>query len=225
MRYSFIVVFCSVLFPVSGSAATPRPVDAWADAVFTLARQRSALVRAMVSGSTGRTSSCTSNRHGCCRLALAASRASSPARADIGIRITLSVWLTPSNRVAILGHELQHAIELAHADATDTAALRRLFTSEGAYAVRTDDYFETREAVRVEKRIRRELQAPTQAEPIAQLYHEHLRAGGAKAGPGPAKASRRGEPCRCSTRSRPERTCCRVGAPSGTLRCCAATCR
>ena len=77
------------------------------------------------------------------------------------IRITLSVWLTPSNRVAILGHELQHAIELAHADATDTAALRRLFTSEGAYAVRTDDYFETREAVRVEKRIRRELQAPT----------------------------------------------------------------
>jgi hypothetical protein len=162
MRYSFIVVCFSVLFSVSGFAATPRPVDAWADAVFTLARQRSALVRAMVSeldeanvivhiessrllpfGIGGVTRFVTSQ--GGYRY----------------IRITLSVWLTPSDRVAILGHELQHAIELAHADATDTAALRRLFTSEGAYAVRTDDYFETREAVRVEKRIRRELKAPT----------------------------------------------------------------
>jgi hypothetical protein len=162
MRYSFIVVCFSVLFPVSGFAGTPRPVDAWADAVFRLARQRSALVRAMVSeldeanvivhiessrllpfGIGGVTRFVTSQ--GGYRY----------------IRITLSVWLTPSDRVAILGHELQHAIELAHADATDTAALRRLFTSEGAYAVRTDDYFETREAVRVEKRIRRELKAPT----------------------------------------------------------------
>ena len=162
MRYSFIVVCFSVLFPVSGFAAAPRPVDAWADAVFRLARQRSALVRAMVSELDG--SNVIVHIESSRLLPFGIGGVTRFVTSQGGyryIRITLSVWLTPSNRVAILGHELQHAIELAHADATDIAALRRLFTSEGAYAVRTDDYFETREAVRVEKRIRRELKAPT----------------------------------------------------------------
>jgi hypothetical protein len=163
MRYRSTAVFIfSMLLPSLAHAAVPRPVDAWSEAVFTLARQRSAVIRAMVSELDG--SNVIVHIESSRLLPFGIGGVTRFVTSQGGyryIRITLSVWLTPSNRVAILGHELQHAIELAHADATDTAALRRLFTSEGAYAVRTDDYFETREAVRVEKRIRQELKAPT----------------------------------------------------------------
>jgi hypothetical protein len=156
MRHSSIVVFCSILFPVSGFAATPRPVDAWADAVFALARQRSALVRDMVSeleasnvivhiessrllpSGVGGTTRFVTSQGGYRYL-----------------RISLSIWLPPSDRVAILGHELQHAVELARSNVTDRDGVRRLLHAEG-YLVRGDDFFETREALRVEKRIRME---------------------------------------------------------------------
>jgi hypothetical protein len=158
MRYSSIVVFCSILFPVSGFAATPRPVDAWAEGVFTLARQRSALVRAMVAELEA--SNVIVHIESSRLLPLGVGGTTRFVTSQGGyryLRISLSIWLPPSDRVAILGHELQHAIEFARSSAADTAALRRLFASVGAYAVRGDNYLETREALRVEKRIRREL--------------------------------------------------------------------
>ena len=161
MRYRSIAVFVfAMMFPSSGLAAVPRPLDAWSDAVFTLARQRSALVRAMASELEA------SN-------VIVHIESSRVLPAGVGgvtrfvtsqggyryVRVTLSIWLAPSDRVAILGHELQHAIELARATAIDAEGLRQFLARAGAYAVRGDDFFETAAAVRVERRIRRELKA------------------------------------------------------------------
>jgi hypothetical protein len=162
MRYRSIAVFVwSLLIPSLGVAAVPRPVDDWSDTVFTLARQRSALVRAMVSELDA--SNVIVHIESSRLLPLGIGGITRFVTSQGGyryIRITLSTSLAPSDRVAILGHELQHAIEMTRFNAADTTALRRLFSGHGGYLVRGDDVFETREAVRVEQRIRRELKAP-----------------------------------------------------------------
>ena len=164
MRYRSIAVFMfAMLVPSLSLAAVPRPVDTWSDAAFALARQRSALVRAMVSELEG--SNVIVHIESSRLLPAGVGGITRFVTSQGGyryVRITLSISLPPSDRVAILGHELQHAIELARATAIDTPGLRRFFAREGAFAVRGDDFLETREAVWVEKRIRRELKgAPT----------------------------------------------------------------
>jgi hypothetical protein len=73
-------------------------------------------------------------------------------------------------RSAILGHELQHACEVANSAATDEDGIRELFQQKGH---RAGDYFETRGAVEAERRVLRELMARTvlQAEPVAKFHH------------------------------------------------------
>ena len=161
MRYSFIVVFCSVLFLYR--APPPRCVR--------LMRGRMPSSRSRASArhwsapwsasSTGRTSSCTSNRHGCCRLQLAASRASSPARADIAhphhalgvadaVESRGDSWSRAAacNRAGPRRRNRHRRIAPAvHQRGRLCRAHRRLLRDAGGGAV--------------EKRIRRELQAPT----------------------------------------------------------------
>ena len=75
------------------------------------------------------------------------------------LRISLSVWLAPADRVAIVGHELQHALEVAHSLAANAAQVRRWFETSGFRVHLSRDLFETKAALQVENKIRRELRA------------------------------------------------------------------
>ena len=97
------------------------------------------------------------------------------------LRISLSVWLPPADRVAIVGHELHHALEVAHSLAANGAQVRRWFETSGFRVQVSHDLFETRAALQVENKIRKELRARLKTEPVVELHHEHLRAAGAKA--------------------------------------------
>ncbi|HEX4913320.1 MAG TPA: hypothetical protein VFV51_05155 [Vicinamibacterales bacterium] len=94
------------------------------------------------------------------------------------LRVSIATALPPEARAAILGHELQHAIEIARSRAHDSETLRQFWLHHG-YRI-NDRFFETEAARGVERAIRQELRR-SQAEPIAELDHEHLRAGRAKA--------------------------------------------
>ena len=73
-------------------------------------------------------------------------------------------------RSAILGHELQHACEVADSSADDAASMRELFKQEGH---RAGLYFETRAAIQAERNVRLELMAgrPLQSQPVAKFNH------------------------------------------------------
>ena len=94
------------------------------------------------------------------------------------LRISITTALAPEARVAMLGHELQHALEIARSQAHDVETLRRFWLHNG-YRI-NDRFFETEAARGVERAVRQELRR-SQAEPVAELDHEHLRAGRAKA--------------------------------------------
>lgn len=74
------------------------------------------------------------------------------------LTVSLDVTLDPMRRMEMLGHELQHALEIARTDVGDDAGLRRLFGTIG-WDVGERSY-ETREAITVEQKVRRELVAP-----------------------------------------------------------------
>ena len=75
------------------------------------------------------------------------------------LRISLSVWLPPADRVAIAGHELQHAVEVAHSLAANAAEVRRWFETSGFRVRVSHDLFETNAALQIEMKIRQELRA------------------------------------------------------------------
>ena len=177
MRY-WCIAF--LLVPASLTAADSLPsvraTDPLAERTLARAIERSAIVRALVAalddtdvivhvstaaampaGLGGTTRFVTSS--GGCRY----------------LRITIASTLREDLRVVLLGHELEHAREIAHSTAADLVALLHMLEERG-YRVGRRSY-ETTSARRVEQRIRRELQT----EPVVELDHEHLRAAGAKA--------------------------------------------
>lgn len=83
------------------------------------------------------------------------------------LRIAIAADLPKRARAAILAHELQHAVEVAASDADDVDRLRRLFAKHGEAS---GGYFDTRAAVQVERKVRREL-GVLQAEPVVKFHH------------------------------------------------------
>ncbi len=75
------------------------------------------------------------------------------------VRISLAIDIRSEARAAILGHELQHACEVAASDAHDHAAVRRLYQASGHQLISGSDFFETRAARLVERQVRSELRA------------------------------------------------------------------
>jgi hypothetical protein len=75
------------------------------------------------------------------------------------LRISLSASLPPADRVAIVGHELQHALEVAQSLAANAAEVRQWFETSGFRAGISDDLFETNAALQIERHIRQELRA------------------------------------------------------------------
>lgn len=90
------------------------------------------------------------------------------------VRVTIAANLRDELRVILLGHELEHAREIAQSPANDVRGLFRWFEERG-YRTRPASY-ETTSARRLERRIRQELEA----KPVIELDHQHLRAAGAK---------------------------------------------
>jgi hypothetical protein len=157
---------------------TPRTLDSEAAATLALAIERSALVRGLVAeiessnvivhiqfawelpGGIGGMTRFVTSRGG-----------------YRYVRIVLSNRLKGNDRVAILGHELQHAVEIALSDANDRDGIKRLLEATGYQWA--EQFFETHSAWRAEQAIRRELVLETQ--PVVELHHQHLRPAGAKA--------------------------------------------
>ena len=75
------------------------------------------------------------------------------------VRIQVGADLRPEARAGILGHELQHACELAASDAHDMEAVRRVFQNTGHHPGASLEVFETRAAMQVERQVRAELRA------------------------------------------------------------------
>jgi len=178
MRYLSVLIGV-LLFPAIAAGEVLRPVDHAAAVTIGRAIERSRLVRDMVHelertdlivhvemsrdlpGGLGGTTRLVTARGG-----------------HRYLRISIATALPPEARVAILGHELHHALEIARSQAHDSDTLRQFWLHKG---YRTNDrFFETDAARGVERAIRQELRR-SQAEPVAELDHEHLRAGRAKA--------------------------------------------
>ncbi|HEX8027776.1 MAG TPA: hypothetical protein VF491_04905 [Vicinamibacterales bacterium] len=176
MRYSSIVVSLLVVFllpfpAIAGDPLTPRPLDAVAADTFQRAMHGSALVRSLVAAIE------SSN-------VIVHIVSTLPLPAGVGgtmtyvtsrggyryARIAIRPELSAPMRTAILGHELQHARELADSDADNPAAVEELFEQRGR---RTGRFYETRAAVDAEMHVRTELRASRalQAEPVIKFHH------------------------------------------------------
>jgi hypothetical protein len=141
-----------------------RPLDAWASESLERGRQRSPLVRSLVdrlersdlivhidtrewmaSGIAGTTQFVTSvgtHRY---------------------VRVSLLRGLSPNARAAMLGHELQHAYELAESQAGTDGSVRELFAMTGQRVGR-GEVFETRAAVRAGQRVWTDLRSTSRQE-------------------------------------------------------------
>ena len=75
------------------------------------------------------------------------------------VRVLINASLDPRRRIEVLGHELQHVLEIAQArSVVDDASLRSLYSRIGYQVGLTS--FETDQARQVELQVRRELSMP-----------------------------------------------------------------
>src|SRR5262245_23353437 len=170
MRYlSIVFVFVFAAVVSADPLFSTRPVDAIATETFDLAIGRSATVRSLVAtleasnvvvhiqssrdlpDGIGGTTRFVASRSGYRYL-----------------RITIGAQLPLALRAAVLGHELQHACEVASSPASDTDSLRELF---GRVGHRIGEYYETRAAINTERKVRLEMMAGLQAEPVVKFHH------------------------------------------------------
>ncbi len=73
------------------------------------------------------------------------------------MRVTISAELPAHKQTAILGHELQHACEIARSGARDTVTIRRLFESIGQRVDSWREAYETTAAIEAGARVWSEL--------------------------------------------------------------------
>jgi hypothetical protein len=72
------------------------------------------------------------------------------------VRMVVDIGLTPERRIELIGHELQHVVEIARAtDVRDEDGMRRLFTEIGWEMQKGS--FETSEARATESKVRRDM--------------------------------------------------------------------
>jgi hypothetical protein len=184
MRYLSVAVFIFLVpsFAVAGEPRTPRPLDPFAADAFARARAQSAVVRSLVA--TLESSNVIVHIVSSRTLPMGIGGTTRFVTSRGGyryVRITISTDLSKSGRTAILGHELQHACEVAVSAADDVESVKELFEKEGH---RAGDYFETAAAIAAERLVRDELNAPRaavrlrsgraqqlQAEPVVKLDH------------------------------------------------------
>lgn len=159
-----LVLAVLYLFAATAASAqavmTPRPLDPLAVETFEQAFAGSALVRDLVRQleSSNLVVHIESSRS--LPFGVAGNMRFVSSRAGYRyVRIQLAADNRPDARAAVLGHELQHACELAASDANDHEAVRRLFKAAGHNPGPSEDVFETRAALLVERQVKAELRA------------------------------------------------------------------
>ena len=155
MRYFFIVFLLGLPALTTGEPLTPRPLDPIAAQTFANAMSRSAAVRSLVT--ILERSNVIVHIESSQRMpeGIAGTTRFVTARAGFRyVRITIFSELPATERTAILGHELQHACEIADSGAADVESLRRIFLRDGT---RRGSFFETDGAIAVERIVRLEL--------------------------------------------------------------------
>jgi hypothetical protein len=174
MRYLSIFLFVLVLVPsfaAAGERLTPRPLDPIALDAFALAQANSVTVRSLVARLEA--SNVIVHIESSRMLPFGIGGATRFVTSRGGyryVRITIAVDLPRASRPAVLGHELQHACELAQSKADDLDSVRELFERQGH---RLGEFFETRAAIDAERLVRRELRHRVllQAEPVVKFDH------------------------------------------------------
>ena len=181
---------CLIVCPVAAVADSlaVRPLDHSAAATLARALESSALVRSLVTelDTTGAivhvemSGALPSGIVGATRFVVSRG-------GHTYLRVSVSAALRADQRAIMLGHELQHALDIARSGATSNADVKRLLETTGYQTGR--NLFETESALRIEQRIRTELRrnttrrraATSEAEPVIELHHHHLGAGRTKA--------------------------------------------
>lgn len=72
---------------------------------------------------------------------------------SIYLRIELSTWLPQSMRVSVLGHELQHASEIASSGARSSDAVLAFYKARGKKALTIGNGWETTAAEKTERQV------------------------------------------------------------------------
>jgi hypothetical protein len=152
------------LFTAAGASAqvvmTPRPLDPMAAETFQEAVNASPLVRDLVRQleTSNLVVHIVSTRN--LPYGIAGTMRFVASRGGYRyVRITLAAEMRPDSRAAVLGHELQHACELAASNAHDEDGVRRLFQTTGHRPGPSEDVFETRAAMLVERQVKTDLRA------------------------------------------------------------------
>ena len=163
MRYLCLLIALGAMsVDVCADALPPavRPLDAWAAESLARATQRSALVRELLAT--------IASGHVVVHVETAAvmpaglggmTRFVSTSHGFRYLRITLLRGLEPRERATMLGHELQHASEIAESSASDQDGVRRLFEDLNGVAHSHRVSFETRAAVIAERQVSLELRS------------------------------------------------------------------
>lgn len=162
MKSLFLVVlYLFIAVEVSAqNVRTPRPLDPLAAETFEQAAAGSALVRDLVHQLEASNLVIHIESSRGLPAGIAGTMRFVTSRGGFRyVRIQLAVEIRPEARAAVLGHELQHACELAASDAHDMDAVRRLFQAEGHRTGYSGDVFETRAAILVERQVKTELRA------------------------------------------------------------------
>ena len=156
MRY--LCIFALLFLPsvvIAGDRLTPRPLDPIAADVFARALTRSAVVRSLVA--TLEQSNVIVHIDSSMQMPagiVGTTRFVTSRGGYRYVRITIGSDLSTTARTAILGHELQHACEIAASQADDVEGLRQMFEREGSF---DGGFFETAGAIEIEKRVRLEV--------------------------------------------------------------------
>ena len=154
----FVVYLCMTSLAAHAQDERVRALDPWAAEAIRLGRERSQTVRDLVA----ELDASDIIVHVETRLALPLSAAGTTRLAGATashryVRIVLFRDPLPVSRVAVLGHELQHACEIARSTAKDAPGMRALFEAIGRPSPGERTAYETDAAIRVSRTIWYEL--------------------------------------------------------------------
>ncbi len=162
MKPTFLIVLYLSLAGVTSAEGprTPRPLDALAAETFVQAMAGSALVRDLVRQleSSDLVVHIVSSRQMPAGLG-GTTRLVTSRGGYRYVRIVVGVDLRAEDRAAVMGHELQHACEVAASDAHDADGMRRLYQAAGHRPTANLDIYETKAALMVERQVRAQLRA------------------------------------------------------------------
>jgi hypothetical protein len=153
-----IALLANAPFVYADSLLTPRPLDAWAGESLERGLRRSALIRDLIG--VLETSNVIVHIETATRLPPGVGGMTKFVTSQHGyryVRIFLARDLPPYDRAAVLGHELQHACEIARSTADTEAAVRQLFEGLGHADSKQGAFFETQAAVLAGRQVAMEL--------------------------------------------------------------------